>query len=106
MSIVRLVRAASLRPKDEGRSRCRTLRVISMLGTSPRLRLYSSPRLYADALYGLASGTAARGDDVALLEAELTSLLGAAHAIAMPMARVGIYLAVKHTIRSGQKVIL
>ena len=77
-----------------------------MLGTSPRLRLYSSPRLYADALYGLASGTAARGDDVALLEAELASLLGAAHAIAMPMARVGIYLAVKHTIRPGQKVIL
>ena len=78
----------------------------SSLGPLPRLRLYSSPRLYGRTLYTAITGKTKRGDDVAVLEAEIRRRLGIKHGIAMPMARVGIYLAVKHTIKPGQKVIL
>jgi perosamine synthetase len=46
------------------------------------------------------------GDDVGTLEREIQRRVNVDHAIAMPLARVGIYIAVKHLIRPGQKVIL
>jgi dTDP-4-amino-4,6-dideoxygalactose transaminase len=77
-----------------------------MIGPSPRLRLYSSPALYGEVFYALASGSAKRGEDIAALEIKIKAMVGSRNAIVMPMARVGIYLAVKHLIKRGQKVIM
>jgi len=75
-------------------------------GPSPRLRIYSSPALYGRLFANLLTRNAASDDDVCRLECEVQRLMGARHAIAMPMARTGIYLAVKYSIKPGQKVIL
>ena len=77
-----------------------------LLGSPARLRLYTSLGLYADTVAALAGGKMSRGDDVATLEDALKRLTGAKHAIATPLARVGLYLAIKHTIKPGQNVIL
>lgn len=45
-------------------------------------------------------------DDVAALERDMESRLGVLHAIAMPLARVGIYLTIKHIVRPGQTVLM
>jgi perosamine synthetase len=77
-----------------------------MIGPNPRLRLYSSPALYREAFSAVASGKATQGGDIAVLEDQIRDLVDRRHAIAVPMARVGIYLAIKHQIRPGQKVIM
>jgi len=77
-----------------------------MIGPAPRLRLYTSPKLYADVGWSVLRRDVNKGDDVAKLERRIEKLLDVSHAIAMPMARVGIYLMIKHTIAPGQKVIL
>lgn len=77
-----------------------------MFGPSPRLRLYTSPELYLHYFLAMATGTAKNVADVEELELRLAAEMGVKHAIAMPLARVGIYHAVKHTIRRGQRVIL
>jgi len=46
------------------------------------------------------------GDDVPRLEGELGALLGVRHAVAMPQARVGIYLVLRALTRTKKKVIL
>ncbi len=76
------------------------------LGPAPRLRLYTTPRLYADVGRSLLARKVNTGNDVAVIERRIEKLLDAEHAIAMPMARVGIYAMIKHTIAPGQKVIL
>jgi perosamine synthetase len=71
----------------------------------PRSRLYTTASAYACILAGHAFG----GDDarkVAELEAALASRLSVKHVIAVPQARVGIYLTIRHLVRPGQKVIL
>jgi perosamine synthetase len=77
-----------------------------MIGSLPRLRLYTTPRLYLQVLREVLRGHTTAGDDVGTLEREIQRRVNVAHAIAMPLARVGIYIAVKHLIRPGQKVIL
>jgi dTDP-4-amino-4,6-dideoxygalactose transaminase len=77
-----------------------------MTGPAARLRLYTTPRLYADVAWSLLRRNVNKGDDVAALERRIEKLVDVRHAIAMPMARVGIYLVTKHTIAPGQKVIL
>jgi perosamine synthetase len=77
-----------------------------LLGSPARLRLYTTVGLYSDSLASLVTGKTHQGDDVATLEASLQRMLGVKHAIATPLARVGLYLAMKHTIKPGQKVIL
>jgi|SRR5665213_248123 len=72
----------------------------------PRLRIYSSRNQYFRVVGDLAARRAMAGDDVERLERTLEKRLGIAHAVAMPMARVGIHLAVKHIVRPGQTVIL
>jgi perosamine synthetase len=62
--------------------------------------------MYLRAFTELASGAAWRGDDLERLERATADWLGARHAVATPMARVGIYLAVKALIRPGQKVVM
>ena len=51
-------------------------------------------------------GTVYSGNDVARLEEEMSSHIGVADAVAMPMARVGIYAALCSLIRPGQTVIM
>ena len=71
----------------------------------PRSKLYTSASNY---LKGLAVAFGRRREESArtALEHSLGELNPGARAIATPMARVGIYLAVKNLIRPGQKVIL
>jgi dTDP-4-amino-4,6-dideoxygalactose transaminase len=71
----------------------------------PRSRLYTSARAYrkgAAALLRRGRG----GAGVQKLEQALADMHPGSRAIAVPMARVGIYLTLKHLIRNGQKVIL
>lgn len=77
-----------------------------MLGPSPRLRLYTTSGLYLQFASALAKRNHRSGPDTGTLERKLADDLGVKHAIAMPMARVGIYLALKNTIKPGQEVIL
>jgi dTDP-4-amino-4,6-dideoxygalactose transaminase len=62
--------------------------------------------MYGQALAELASGASTRGDDVERLEHIGAARVGTAHAVAAPMARVGIHLLVKALIRPGQKVVM
>jgi len=73
---------------------------------NPRTRLYTTKSLYLRALTDLADGAAWRGDDLERLERATADWSGARHAVAVPMARVGIYLAVKALIRPGQNVVM
>jgi dTDP-4-amino-4,6-dideoxygalactose transaminase len=71
-----------------------------------RLRLYGTPWNFATVLRDMLSGRFRRGDDVADLERQVAQFVGMPYAVAMPMARVGIYCAIKALIRPGQAVIL
>jgi perosamine synthetase len=71
----------------------------------PRSRLYTTMGAYARAGAG-ALGIGYEGDGVEKLERALERLHPGRRAIAVPMARVGLYLTLKHLIRPGQKVIL
>lgn len=55
---------------------------------------------------GLLRGLAASQDDVAGFEADMAARFGVDHALALPLARTGLYLAIKAIIRPGQAVIL
>lgn len=77
-----------------------------MLGPSPRLRLYTTSGLYLQLASAFAKRTYKSGPETETLERKLAGDLGVKHAIAVPMARVGIYLALKNTIKPGQEVIL
>jgi len=71
----------------------------------PRSRLYTTASAYAGIMAGAAFGWDEEKDVVALEQA-LATHLGVAHVVMVPQARVGIYLAVKHLVRPGAKVIL
>ncbi|SMD15939.1 DegT/DnrJ/EryC1/StrS aminotransferase family protein [Rhizobium sp. RU36D] len=77
-----------------------------MIGSLPRLRIYTTLGQYVDVLASLVVGDRRSGDDVAKLEKEIAKRVGTAAAVAMPLARVGLYHAVKALIRPGQKVIM
>ena len=72
----------------------------------PRMRLYTTLGMYATAIAGCLSGASESSDDVAMFERAVSERLQLPHAIAAPMARVGIYFVVRALIRPGQKVIL
>lgn len=77
------------------------------LTPNPRYRLYSSFRSYSWLVRDAMLGRFFQGmEDVEELERRLQSRFGVRHAVCMPMARMGIYLALKHSIRPGQKVIM
>jgi dTDP-4-amino-4,6-dideoxygalactose transaminase len=71
-----------------------------------RFRLYTRAADYLHLLADLVTGRAAKGDDTVRLERALESFCAAPHAVCVPQARVGIYLAVKLLVRPGQKVVL
>jgi perosamine synthetase len=71
----------------------------------PRSRLYTTAGTYAGILAGQVFG-GNEDSKVANLEVVLAALLSVKHVIAVPQARVGIYLTIRHLVRPGQKVIL
>lgn len=72
----------------------------------PRSRLYTSVSSYAKGLPAALLGIGYNNGGVGKLEQELARLAPEREMVAVPMARVGIYLLLKHLIRKGQKVIL
>lgn len=78
----------------------------TMHAPNPRTRLYTTVSLYGRAVAALATGAAWRGPDVERLELATAAWLHAPFGVAMPAARVGIYLTVKALIRPGQSVIM
>jgi perosamine synthetase len=72
----------------------------------PRSRLYTSLGSYAKAIPAVLLGVGYESEGVGKLEHELATLARGRHVVIVPMARVGIYLTIKHLIRRGQKVIL
>jgi len=68
----------------------------------PRSRLYTTPSAYA----GILASNSNANEEVAALEQKLAAYLSVAQVVAVPQARVGIYLTVKHLVRPGQKIIL
>jgi perosamine synthetase len=71
-----------------------------------RYRQYGSPGHFLAAVPDLLLGRYRIGPGVDELEAEAARFLGARHAIAMPQARVGIFLALRALLKPGQKVVL
>lgn len=76
------------------------------LAPQARFSFYGSPDNYLTTAAAVLSGRVTEGDHVARLEQRVAQWTGAAHAVAMPQARVGIYAALRSLIRPGQKVIL
>ena len=72
----------------------------------PRSKLYTTADAYLKGASATALGLGYRGNATERLERALEATAPGILAIAVPMARVGIYLALKHLIRKGQKVIL
>lgn len=73
----------------------------------PRYRLYTTLGRYSAVLSGIATGRPG-GEEGALelFEGSIGRFVGLKHVVCMPMARVGVYFAIKSLIRPGQKVIL
>ena len=72
----------------------------------PRSRLYTSLSSYAKGLPAALLGFGYDSAGADKLEQQLAQLAPGQQFIAVPMARVGIYLVLKHLIKRGQKVIL
>lgn len=76
------------------------------IGPLPRLRLYTGLSHYTTLATGMAGRFGLDRGQIATLEQRLCEMTGARKAITAPMARVAIYLCIKHLIRPGQKVIV
>jgi perosamine synthetase len=73
----------------------------------PRSRLYTTAKAYAKALTGVVGGLDdGKGSEITRFERALEQRFAGCRAVAVPMARVGIYLALKNSIRRGQKVVM
>jgi len=79
---------------------------MSGLAPMPRFRLYTRASDYAHFLRDLLAGRLTSGDDNERLEHAIASWCGVPYAVCVPQGRVGVYLAVKLSIKPGQKVIL
>lgn len=72
----------------------------------PRYRIYTRPRDYARIAGEALTGWSGDEAELSLLERDVESRLGVAHAICMPQNRVGVYMAVRALVRPGRKIIL
>jgi perosamine synthetase len=79
---------------------------MSLVGPLPRLRIYTTLNQYLRVLMESSTGRAHAGDAVKRLETAVAASAGARHAVAMPLARTGIYFALKCLIKPGQEVVL
>lgn len=73
---------------------------------SPRFRIYGRSRDYLTIMGSLLTRRWLKGTNLSEVEAAAARLSGGRHAVCMPKARVGIFLAVRALIAPGQKVIL
>lgn len=73
---------------------------------NPRSKLYTTFSAYTQSLSAMMKSWQNSDEWIENLEDTLTATYNVRHAIAMPMARVGIYSILKNLIRPGQKVIL
>jgi perosamine synthetase len=72
----------------------------------PRMRLNTTVASYWRVLKSVMSAGMNRGDSVIDFEQLVSKYVGADYAVAMPQARVGIYLSIKALVQPGQNVIL
>jgi dTDP-4-amino-4,6-dideoxygalactose transaminase len=72
----------------------------------PRSRLYTTAAGYGNGLFSALTGIRYQGRGTEKLERALETIHPGMHAVAAPMARVGIYFTLKNLIKPGQKVIL
>jgi perosamine synthetase len=72
----------------------------------PRARLHTDASAYARAAGALIGGPRHSDAPIAKFERVLEDMHPGCRAVATPMARVGIYLALKYLIRPGQKVMM
>lgn len=79
---------------------------MGIFSPQPRFRIYTSPSSYIRVFKDMFLGEICKGDDCIKLEKEIMQYVGLPFAICVPQARVGIYQAVKASIKSGQTVIL
>lgn len=77
-----------------------------MRAPNPRSRLYTDQAMYLRILLSALTGNRVGKADLRNLETALDDFFDAGEAIAMPMARVGIYHVLRNLILPGQKVIL
>jgi dTDP-4-amino-4,6-dideoxygalactose transaminase len=77
-----------------------------LLTPHSRFRIYGGAGKYAMVARDLATGRALAGGAVEELESQIAALVGARQAVAMPQARVGIYLTLLTLLRPGQRVVL
>ena len=77
-----------------------------MIGPLPRLRVYTTASQYWDLMVETLTGRRLSGGEVSELERLVANRAGTEFALALPQARVGIYLSIKHLVKPGQKVIL
>ncbi len=72
----------------------------------PRYRLYTRPASYSLPLMNLLAGMVHPADTMNLLEAEICRRHGSAAALCVPMARTGLFLALREIIRPGQRIVM
>ena len=72
----------------------------------PRFRIYTKLYSYMTFIRDIAFMRMNKGNDIDVLEKKICEKFETGNAVCMPMARVGIHLAVKSVIKPGQKVIL
>jgi dTDP-4-amino-4,6-dideoxygalactose transaminase len=72
----------------------------------PRYRIYTRFNSYWWFFNDLLLGRLKKGNDVEILERKLAEKFKVSEAVCIPMARVGIYLALKNLIKPGQGVIM
>ncbi|CAM8400339.1 WecE Predicted pyridoxal phosphate-dependent enzyme apparently involved in regulation of cell wall biogenesis [Candidatus Methylopumilus universalis] len=80
--------------------------MFKFLELQARFRFYGKKSTYFFAFFHTLKGSLYKGNDVALLEKEVSHFIKVKHAIAMSQGRVAIYHAVKSIIKPGQEVIL
>jgi perosamine synthetase len=71
-----------------------------------RFRIYGGPGQYVSVVRDVMTDRVRSGGAIYDLESEIPKYLGARHAVAMPQARIGIYLTLRALIKPGQQVIL
>ena len=80
---------------------------MAMTAPLPRFRIYTSSKTYWRVVQDTVwPGAPQRERDVSELERSVERFADVPHAVAMPQARVGIYMTLKHLIKPGQKVVL
>ncbi len=76
------------------------------LSPQPRYRIYTRPTTYFTVFKEMLTGKIRNGDSCNILERDICSRFGIAHAMCMPQARVGIYYAIKAMLEPGKKLIM